>query len=70
MTEFLSQMVNRSSGVNLFLFQGLCVDDAQGQRRLGIKLLDVATLEPDLDLDRCNAYQTGQPGNRESRPLG
>ena len=27
-------------GVNLFLFQGLCVDDAQGQRRLGIQLLD------------------------------
>ena len=26
--------------VNLFLFQGLCVDDAQGQRRLGIQLLD------------------------------
>ena len=26
--------------VNLFLFQGLCVDDAQGQRGLGVQLLD------------------------------
>ena len=30
----------KGEGFNLFLFQGLCVDDAQGQRRLGIELLD------------------------------
>ena len=30
----------KGEGFNLFLFQGLCVDDAQGQRRLGIQLLD------------------------------
>ena len=42
---------------NLFLFQGLCVDDAQGQRRLGIELLDVAKCShldvAMLDIAKC-----------------
>ena len=53
--------------VNLFLFQGLCVDDAQGQGGLGVQLLEgmqhpTDQHQPTSTKARSEKNQSGKPG--------